>query len=120
MRQSSLLIPLVLIIVGAIWFLKSTHILPPTATLLAIGLAVGGAAVLVMDGINKQSIVSGPLLIYIGAAVYLKSQYIFDQGPLIALGLMVTGCLMLLARSSLIPPKYSVHGLRYRRKDGGE
>ena len=115
MRQSSLFFPLLLIIIGAVWFLKTTDILPPTATLIALALAVGGVALLVLDGINKQSVVYGPLLVYIGAAVYLKSAYIFDTAPLVALGMMVAGVLMLLARSSLIPPKYGAYGMPYRK-----
>lgn len=104
-NPSSLALPLLLIIAGAIWFLKSTGILPATATLIAIGLAIGGIAVLVMDGINKQSIVSGPLLIYIGAAIYLRSNYLMETSPLVALGMMILGCLLLLSRSSVVPYK---------------
>ena len=49
--------------------------------------------------------VAGPLLVYIGAAVYLKSQYLLGYSPLMALGMMVLGCLLLLSRSSLVPYK---------------
>ena len=72
---------------------------------MSIALAVAGIVVLVMDGINKQSVVAGPLLVYIGAAVYLKSQYLLGYSPLMALGMMVLGCLLLLSRSSLVPYK---------------
>ena len=105
MNPSSLALPLLLIIAGAIWFLKSTGILPATATLISIGLAIGGIAVLVMDGINKQSIVSGPLLIYIGTAIYLRSNYLMETSPLVALGMIILGCLLLLSRSSVVPYK---------------
>ena len=105
MPQPSLFLPLLLIIAGAVWFLKTTGILPATATLVSIALAVAGIVVLVMDGINKQSVVAGPLLVYIGAAVYLKSQYLLGYSPLVALGMMVLGCLLLLSRSSLVPYK---------------
>ena len=105
MPQPSLFLPLFLIISVAVWFLKTTGILPATATLVSIALAVAGIVVLVMDGINKQSVVAGPLLVYIGAAVYLKSQYLLGYSPLMALGMMVLGCLLLLSRSSLVPYK---------------
>ena len=105
MPQPSLFLPLFLIIAGAVWFLKTTDILPATATLVSIALAVAGIVVLVMDGINKQSVVAGPLLVYIGAAVNLKSQYLLGYSPLVALGMMVLGCLLLLSRSSLVPYK---------------
>ena len=105
MPQPSLFLPLFLIIAGAVWFLNTTDILPATATVVSIALAVAGIVVLVMDGINKQSVVAGPLLVYIGAAVYLKSQYLLGYSPLVALGMMVLGCLLLLSRSSLVPYK---------------
>lgn len=47
MRQSSLFFPLLLITVGAAWFLKTTDILPATSTMIAIGLAAFGMLVLV-------------------------------------------------------------------------
>lgn len=105
MRQASLALPLFLILFGAVWFLKTTGILPATATLIAIGLAVAGIAVLVMDGINKQSVISGPILIYIGASVYLRHEYFFNYSPLVALGMMILGCLLLLSRSDMVPHK---------------
>lgn len=105
MRQASLALPLFLILFGAVWFLKTTGILPPTATLIAAGLAIAGVAVLFIDGVNKQSIVSGPMLMYIGAAVYLKHHYWLGYSPLIALGMVVLGVLLLLSRSSLVPHK---------------
>lgn len=105
MRQASLALPLFLILFGAVWFLKTTGILPPTATLIAFGLGIAGAAVLIIDGVNKQSIVSGPMLMYIGAAVYLKHHYWIGYSPLIALGMVVLGFLLLLSRSNIIPYK---------------
>ncbi|MGF6146978.1 Uncharacterised protein [Kingella potus] len=105
MRQSSLFFPLLLITVGAAWFLKTTDILPATSTMIAIGLAAFGILVPLTDGINKQSVVAGPLLIYCGAAVYLHSEYQTALSPLTAFGMMVLGCLLLLSRSSLIPYK---------------
>ena len=64
MSRPSLFLPLFLIIFGAIWFLRATDILPATSTMIAGVLIILGFAVLIMDGINKQSIVSGPMLVY--------------------------------------------------------
>ena len=109
MPQSSLVLPLFLIIAGALWFLKTTDILPATSVLISTALVLAGIVVLVMDGINKQSIVAGPLLIYIGAAVYLRSQYFTELSALIALGMIILGCLLLLSRSSMVPFKSIKH-----------
>ena len=113
MKQPSLFLPIVLIIFGAVWFLSSTDILPTTATLLALALVLGGLALLLLDGINTQSIVHGPMLMYIGAAVYLRNQMFV--APLAALGMMLLGALMLLARSGIVPQKYGAHGIPLRR-----
>ena len=107
MKNPSLTLPLVLIVAGAIWFLKSTDIRPATAVLMAVGLGVAGAVVLLIDGINKQSVIAGPMLMYIGAAIYVRSEYLLGYSPLIALGMMLLGGLMLLSRSDLVPHKRS-------------
>ena len=116
MKHPSHVLPLVLIIFGAVWFLSSTDILPTTATLLALALVLGGLALLLLDGINTQSIVHGPMLMYIGAAVYLRDQMFVAFAPLTALGMMLLGALMLLARSGIVPQKYGAHGIPLRRK----
>ena len=110
LSESSLALPLFLIIAGALWFLKTTDILPATSILIATALGIAGVVVLLMDGINKQSIVAGPMLMYIGAGIYLRGQQYFVGLPtLIALGMMILGCLLLLSRSSIVPFKQIKH-----------
>lgn len=84
MSRPSLFLPLFLIIFGAIWFLRATDILPATSTMIAGALIILGFAVLIMDGINKQSIVSGPMLVYIGTAI-LSAHELLDL-PLAVIG----------------------------------
>lgn len=105
MKSSSLIFPTLLIVIGAIWFLKSSGILPPTNLMIAALLGVAGLTIMIMDGINKQSIVAGPMLIYAGLATYLYASMIYTLSPLIALGMVVLGLCMILARSNLIPHK---------------
>lgn len=105
MPRSSLFLPLFLIIAGSVWFLKTTDILPATSTMISGGMVLAGIAVIVADGINKQSIVSGPLLAYIGTATYLYSHYFLALSPLVAAGMVILGCLLLLSRSNMIPDK---------------
>ena len=68
MKQSSLFLPIVLIIFGAVWFLSSTDILPTTATLLALALVLGGLALLLLDGWEVKAVRAG--------RVQLKESYI--------------------------------------------
>ena len=90
-----------------VWFLRATDILPATSTMIAGALIILGFAVLIMDGINKQSIVSGPILVYIGTAIYLHMSYWIYLSPLLAIGMVVLGCLLLLSRSDMIPEKHT-------------
>ena len=105
--KPSLGFPLFLIIVGALWLLKSVDLFPSTANIIAFALATTGVLVFVFDGVNKQSIVSAPLLMYIGGALYAVNEEGWATSPLIALGMIVSGCLMLLARSDAVPAKRS-------------
>lgn len=109
MRQPSLFLPLFLIIVGALWFLRSMHWFPDTAVIIAFALMVAGILVLLLDGINKQSVVSGPLLLYIGGAIYASHEYDHNTSVILALGMMVLGILLLIARSNAVPHKRARH-----------
>ncbi|GGX76804.1 hypothetical protein [Vogesella alkaliphila] len=95
----------VLIILGALWLLKSTALLPDTTTLLAILLAGAGAGLLLIDGITKSSIVTNPMLIYTGAAIYLFDTSRLRLSHSLALGMILLGLLMLIARSDRIPER---------------
>ncbi|QMT31269.1 hypothetical protein [Alysiella filiformis] len=105
MRTSSMLLPLFLIVAGVLWLLKSMDWFPSTAMIVAYGLVATGLLLLIFDGINKQSIVSAPLLMYVGGAIYARHEYLIATSPLIAIGMIFSGCLMLLSRSSMVPYK---------------
>lgn len=105
MRASSAALPLFLIIGGGLWLLKSLDWFPDTAMIVAFALVLTGFLTLFWDGINKQSVVTSPLLMYTGLAIYLRYAYFYATSPLIALGMMVAGILMLLSRSDWVPHK---------------
>ena len=44
---------------------------------------------------------------YIGGVLYLVNEYEYATAPFIALGMVFSGCLMLLARSNAVPHKRS-------------
>lgn len=107
MKSSSLFIPVFLIVVGALWLLRTLHLLPDTVLIFSFILMAAGVLILLLDGINKQSIVTGPLLIYAGIAVYAVSQHHYLPSIFFALGMMVLGVLLLIARMDAIPNKRS-------------
>ncbi|MBA4707875.1 hypothetical protein [Aquitalea aquatica] len=109
MKKSAAL-PIALICLGSVWFLKSTALLPDTSTLLSLLLAAAGCLLLIIDGFNKSTLVSSPLLVYAGAAIYLRDNMGLQFSHLLSLGMVVMGLLMLLARSDRIPER----SLRWR------
>ncbi|HJV07123.1 MAG TPA: hypothetical protein VJ642_07485 [Chromobacteriaceae bacterium] len=104
MKHSAAL-PIVLICLGSVWFLKSTTLLPNTATLLALLLALAGIVLMVVDGFNKSTLLTSPMLWYGAAAVYLYDAIGLQLGHVLSLGMVLLGVLMLLVRSDKIPER---------------
>lgn len=105
MKPAPLTLPLFLIIAGALWLLNSMDLFPSATVIVACALAATGILVFVFEGFNKQSVVTAPLLMYIGFAVYASSEYGYAASTLTALGMILLGSLMLLARSDAVPSK---------------
>ena len=105
MKKPSVTTPIIIIVIGIIWFLNSAGLLPATNTMIAGALIITGFCILIFDGVNKSSIFSGPLLVYTGAAIYIKSHYAVPLSPILALGLVFLGLLMLISRMDAIPSK---------------
>lgn len=103
--KTSVSLPIVLITLGSLWFLKSTYLLPETSTLLALLLAMAGVILFVIDGFNKSSLVTSPMLMYGGAAVYLYDSAGLRLSHVLSLGMVLMGILLLLARSDRIPER---------------
>jgi hypothetical protein len=103
MRDASLPITLIVVgVIGLIWYFRW---LPDIDWIIALGFIAGGVAVLVVDGINKNSIVSGPFLIAVGIAWALRDQYRISWSLIIPALLVLLGVLMLIARNPKIPDK---------------
>ena len=98
-------LPIVLICLGSVWFLKSTSLLPNTSTLLALLLAAAGVLLFVVDGFNKSTLVTSPLLVYAGGAIYLYDNLGLRPSHLLSFGMIIAGLLMLLARSEQVPER---------------
>jgi len=103
--KSSAFLPLVLIVLGVLWFLKSSALLPDTTTLLALMLAASGVVLLVVDGLTKSTLVTAPMLMYAGVAVYLFDEDKLRLSHMLSLGMVLLGVLMLIARSERIPER---------------
>ncbi|RJG05756.1 hypothetical protein D3870_06735 [Noviherbaspirillum cavernae] len=108
-------LPIVLIVLGAVWLLDSLNWLPSVQWVWILGLAGAGAAILMLDGITKSSIVAGPLLILAGALSFFRQFYGLGWRFIIPVMLISAGVLMLVARSSSIPES-PVFNRRFGRK----
>ncbi|TJZ76182.1 hypothetical protein [Chitiniphilus eburneus] len=97
------LVPIALIVIGAGWLVNSLNVAPAVSWIVVFGLVCAGIGVLLVDGWNKRTIVSGPLLILGGAAVFANQQYGLGWGILLPLLMMGLGLLMLLARMEAVP-----------------
>ena len=105
MKDASLPITLIVIgVIGLVWYFRW---LPDIDWIVSLGFIAGGIAVLLVDRINKSSIVTGPFLIAVGIAWWLRDQYRVSWNLIIPTLLVVLGILMLIARNPSIPDKRS-------------
>ena len=96
--------PILLIMLGAGWLMNSLDIFPSVSWLIILGLCSAGLAVLAIEGVNKSTVVVGPMLIAAGATTFLRQQYqlpLSIQWPIL---MILCGLLMLLAKSNWIAP----------------
>lgn len=101
MRDPAL--PVVLIAFGAFWLAYHFDWLPDwhwASVYLLIG---AGVLVMIVDGITKKSVVSGPLLVAAGLLWLLRLYYRIAWDVIVPALLIFTGVLMLVARSPSIP-----------------
>jgi drug/metabolite transporter (DMT)-like permease len=103
MKDASL--PITLIIVGLVWLIWHFRFFPDVDWVIALGFVAGGVALMVIDGINKNSIVIGPILIAMGAAWWLHDHYRVSWSLIIPSLLVLLGVLMLVARNPAIRDK---------------
>ena len=96
-------LPIFLIVMGILWLLFALNWIPDLDWLIGLGFIAAGIGVMLTDGINKQSIVSGPFLISLGIAWFLRLQYGAQYNYIVPILLIVLGLLMLLARLPQIP-----------------
>ena len=107
MRNASL--PITLIVVGAIGVVWYFGWFPNVQSVTALALAAAGVLVLVTDRITKSSVVLGPMLIAVGAAIWLHDTYRLHWWLLVSVLLILLGVLMLVARSPRIPERRPPH-----------
>lgn len=101
--MKNLTLPLLLIALGAAWLLHNVGLLPDLRSVGAIALAGAGLAVLFLEGITKQSVVSGPMLIAGGATWYARDHNLVSWSVLGPLLLIVFGVCLFISRLPSVP-----------------
>ncbi|MBB5016950.1 hypothetical protein HNQ59_000212 [Chitinivorax tropicus] len=101
--MKSALIPVALIVIGLAWLLDEFHVFPEVNWFWITALTAAGVAVLLLDGINKSSVVVGPLLIGGGITTFLRQYLDLRFGAQWSVLMILLGVLMLVARSPSIP-----------------
>ena len=93
------------IVIGGLWFLRSMHLIPETNTIFSIAFIAVGIAIFCLEGFNKSSVVSAPMFIYCGIAIFVCTELYFRKSAAIGLGIFLLGVMMLIAGMDMIPER---------------
>jgi len=96
-------VPIVLIVIGLAWLLDEADLFPEVSWLWVFGLISGGVALLLLEGINKTSVVTGPMLIGAGVSTFIRQKFGLGLQVQLPLLMILLGILMLVARLPGIP-----------------
>ena len=111
-------LPLLLILFGAMWLAHVLGLIPDLRAIGGMALVVAGIAVLAIEGINKRSVVTGPVLMFCGAA-WLGLQHGYLTRDLVApLFLIVVGACLFVARLPGVPSSSRRSRREEVREDG--
>lgn len=100
----SLAASLIVIALGAAWLLNTMDVIPNVNWVWTIGLALSGLLVMGIGGINKLTIVTGPLLIIASVLSILRQTGRLDLNREVPILVIVLGLLMLISQISPAPP----------------
>ncbi|GAA5785789.1 hypothetical protein GCM10007860_12400 [Chitiniphilus shinanonensis] len=112
------LLPIALIVIGAGWLVNSLNVAPAVSWIVVFGLVCAGIGVLLVEGCNKRTVVTGPLLILGGGGVFANQQYQWGWSVLLPLLMMAWGLLLLVARLDAVPDAPGPEPLRLPGQDG--
>ncbi len=115
MRDATL--PVVLIAGGVAMLGWNYGWIPNWNTLVALTLVVAGVAIILLDGLTKQSLVAGPVLVAMGIAWYGYFDLGWRSRLIIPLLMIFAGLMMLAARFAPLPASKSKDVLAPRERE---
>jgi hypothetical protein len=96
-------LPIALIVFGAAWLAREMGWFHELHMVVAVAFIVLGIAILVSEGINRSSVVSGPFLVYVGVAWLAHDRGYVSIQVIWPVGIIVLGILLFIARLPAIP-----------------
>ncbi len=106
--KTPIILPIALIAVGTGWLLSTLGIAPDINWIWTIALAAVGLLTFITNGIDKFSIVVGPLFLVASCMSVLRQSGRIALDAEVPILVMLSGLLMLVARMKSIPqPKWT-------------
>lgn len=116
--QKTLILPILLITVGAGWLLTTLGVAPGIDWVWTLGLAMVGLLTVAVGGIDKVSVVIGPFFIVASSLSILRQTGRLRLDVELPILVIVAGVLLLVARSPAIPiPKWIIPDTKAKRED---
>jgi hypothetical protein len=105
--RKTLVAPILVITVGVAWLLMTLQVIAPVNWVWTMGLAVAGIVTLVGSGVDRLTIVVGPLLILASLASVLRQTGRLSIEHEVPCLVIAMGVLMLIGRALSVPsPKW--------------
>ena len=103
MKTKGLVVPVLVIVLGATWLLNILKVLPGVDWIWTVGLAAVGVLTLLVGGINKLTVVVGPFLVVGSICSLLRQLDMLAVDREIPILTIVLGVLMLIAQVCRLP-----------------
>ncbi|MCH9654059.1 MAG: hypothetical protein K0U86_10970 [Planctomycetes bacterium] len=101
--KKTLILPLLIISIGSGWLLTTLGIAPGINWIWTLGLAIIGLLTFAVSGIDKSTVVMGPFFLIASCLSVLRQTGRITLDVEVPILVIVTGCLLLVARSKSIP-----------------
>ena len=109
--NKTLLLPMLLIVVGAGWLLTTLDVVPGIDWVWTLGLAAVGLLTFAVGGFDKVTVVIGPFFILASGLSVLRQTDRLQLDVEAPILVIISGILLLVARTPVIPvPKWAGNG----------
>jgi len=119
--KKTLIVPILLITLGAGWLLTTIGVAPDIDWVWTLGLAIVGLLALAVGGFDKVTVVVGPFFIVASCLSILRQTGHLHVDVEVPILVIVAGVLLLIARTRAIPaPSWILPESRPSKQDDGK